>query len=501
MYDPVDNVSTTCEGNNCIGGFSRLFSAIMELKKHKPNSIVLNAGDNFQGTLWYIVHKWNVTQHFLNKLPLDAITLGNHEFDDGIDGLVPYLQHIQAPVIVSNINTNLEPRLDNLYRRSVIIERDGKKIGIIGALTTTTSSTSRTENVLFANELDSVYNEAKRLEQEVFANIVLSHCGYNLDLEMARNSSSKIRVIVGGHTDTFLYTGSPIPGPDKPSGPYPTIVLNKSGDKVLVVQASAYTKYLGNLTVFFDNFANVVGWDGAPIFLDDNNIHSDVRIDAELALWKEAVNLQGKKIVGTTINTMLNQPCRSEECPLGNFATDAMLYNYQSTLDNFCNNTVIAAIHAGGIRAGIEEGNITFYQLTTTFPFQDTINICDIKGEHLKEILESFINNDHLKFPHLLQMAGLHVVFNISNPEGGRVETLKTCCSQFENISCEDIILEKDYRVLLPTFLTDTSFNPLFQKYIKNKIIGDLDSNVYTKYLKIKSPLMQGVEGRIKIIQ
>ena len=54
---------------------------------------------------------------------------------------------------------------------------------------------------------------------------------------------------------------------------------------------------------------------------------ADVRIDAELALWKEAVNLQGKKIVGTTINTMLNQPCRSEECPLGNFATDAMLYN------------------------------------------------------------------------------------------------------------------------------------------------------------------------------
>ena len=74
-YDPVDNVSTTCEGNNCIGGFSRLFSAIMELKKHKPNSIVLNAGDNFQGTLWYIVHKWNVTQHFLNKLPLDAIVI------------------------------------------------------------------------------------------------------------------------------------------------------------------------------------------------------------------------------------------------------------------------------------------------------------------------------------------------------------------------------------------------------------------------------------------
>ena len=84
---------------------------------------------------------------------------------------------------------------------------------------------------------------------------------------------------------------APIPGPDKPSGPYPTIVLNKSGDKVLVVQASAYTKYLGNLTVFFDNFANVVGWDGAPIFLDDNNIHSGNLVSGLFQIAKDTVNM------------------------------------------------------------------------------------------------------------------------------------------------------------------------------------------------------------------
>jgi 5'-nucleotidase len=207
-YEPIDNQSTTCEGSNCIGGFSRLYSTIKLLQQNNPNSLLLNAGDNFQGTLWYIVHKWNVTQHFLNKLSFDALTLGNHEFDDGIAGLVPFLNHIKAPVVVSNIDDSKEPRLQNLYRKSVVVEKGGKKIGIIGVLLTETNLTSHTENLIFRNEIESVNAEAKRLENEVFTNIVLSHCGYEADLEMARKSVGKISVVVGGHTDTFLYTGS-----------------------------------------------------------------------------------------------------------------------------------------------------------------------------------------------------------------------------------------------------------------------------------------------------
>ena len=115
-----------------------------------PDSILLNGGDNFQGTLWYNIFKWNVTQYFLNKLPFDAIVsifrnhwqtwqrwfkvLGNHEFDDGIHGVVPFIKNLKAPVIVSNIDDSLEPDIQNIYKKSVVVERQGKKIGIIGVI-------------------------------------------------------------------------------------------------------------------------------------------------------------------------------------------------------------------------------------------------------------------------------------------------------------------------------------------------------------------------------
>ncbi|XP_044258318.1 apyrase-like [Tribolium madens] len=500
-YEPIDNLSTTCEGETCIGGFSRLYSKIIQLKNEMPNSLLLNAGDNFQGTLWYIVHKWNVTQHFLNKLPFDAITLGNHEFDDGIAGLVPYLNHIKAPVVVCNIDDSNEPSYQNLTRKSVIVEKDGKKIGIIGVLVSSTNLTSRTENLIFQDESESVNTEAKKLQNlGVFTIIVLSHCGYEADLEIAQKSNSKISVIVGGHTDTFLYSGTPVPGPDKPSGPYPTPVLNRNGDTVLVVQASAYTKYLGDLNVIYDEFANVTGWGGNPVFLGPQ-ISSDAEIDADLAVWKKDVDSEGKKVVGNSKYAMRNKPCRSEECPLGNFATDAMVENYKNmTQKNAWNFATVAMIHAGGMRAGIETGNITFNQLITTFPFQDTINICEIKGEHLVKILESCVDDNHLKWPHLFQVSGLKIVFNVSNPEGGRVQSIKIRCKECIEPIYEDLVLEAYYRVLLPTFLTDTDFNPLFKKYIKNKIIGDRDSDVYVRYLENNFPLSAKVEDRIKIV-
>jgi 2',3'-cyclic-nucleotide 2'-phosphodiesterase (5'-nucleotidase family) len=71
-YEETSLDSGLCKSDKCIGGFSRLYATVTSLFKQKPNSILLNAGDNFEGTAWYNVHKWNITQYFLNKLPIDA---------------------------------------------------------------------------------------------------------------------------------------------------------------------------------------------------------------------------------------------------------------------------------------------------------------------------------------------------------------------------------------------------------------------------------------------
>lgn len=116
----------------------------------------MNAGDNFQGTLWYNVFRWNVTQYFLNLLPVDAMvkneiligfvvnfillqTLGNHEFDNKIAGVVPFLEHITSPIVVTNIDDSLEPDIQGKYNKSTIVIRDGRKIGIVGVMLSTTN--------------------------------------------------------------------------------------------------------------------------------------------------------------------------------------------------------------------------------------------------------------------------------------------------------------------------------------------------------------------------
>lgn len=100
--------------------------------------------------------------------------------------------------------------------------------------------------------------------------IVLSHSGLDIDYEIAREAGENVDVIVGGHTHTFMYTGNNPPGPDVPQDNYPAIVSHENGHKVLIVQASANAKYIGDLTVYFDQNGEVKRWSGQPIFLGTN---------------------------------------------------------------------------------------------------------------------------------------------------------------------------------------------------------------------------------------
>jgi 5'-nucleotidase len=102
-------------GQVCIGGYARVLTMVKKLQKERAdqgkNPIYLNIGDNFQGTLWYELLGWNVTSTFLNILPADATTLGNHEFDRGVQEVVHFLEHLESPVVVANLDDTDEPNL------------------------------------------------------------------------------------------------------------------------------------------------------------------------------------------------------------------------------------------------------------------------------------------------------------------------------------------------------------------------------------------------------
>lgn len=109
--------------------------------------------------------------------------------------------------------------------------------------------------------------EADKLDKKgVDIIVVLSHCGIDVDFDIARGAGPNVDVIVGAHTHTFMYTGDP-PGPDKPEYDYPAVVKQNNGHKVLIVQASSFAKYVGDITVYFDELGEPIRWAGQPIFL------------------------------------------------------------------------------------------------------------------------------------------------------------------------------------------------------------------------------------------
>ena len=197
-------------------------------------------------------------------------SLGNHEFDDGVEGLIPFIQNASFPIVTSNLDLSKQPNLAaTKLQNSTILTVNGTKIGVIGYLTPDTKIISTTEEVIFLDEVESIRREVKELKsQGVNILIAVGHSGFEMDKKIAREVED-IDIVIGGHTNTFLYNGKQ-PDIEVPEGLYPTEIVQKSGRKVYVVQAYAYTKYLGNFTVIFDSKGEVTDIVGNPILVNSS---------------------------------------------------------------------------------------------------------------------------------------------------------------------------------------------------------------------------------------
>ena len=221
----------------CIGGAARLITAInQEREKLKDqNVILLNAGDNFQGSLFYTTYKGKAEGEFLNQMKFDAMALGNHEFDDGEEALVPFIEQAQFPILGVNIKPNNQSKANGKIKPSVVLEIGGQKIGIVGAVTTETPDiASPGPNIQIEDDVANIAAEVKKLAGEGVDKIIaLTHVGYPRDMEMIARIPG-VDVVVGGHTHTLLSNTD-----DKAAGPYPTMIDNPLGYKVPVPQAMA----------------------------------------------------------------------------------------------------------------------------------------------------------------------------------------------------------------------------------------------------------------------
>ncbi|XP_016845606.1 apyrase isoform X2 [Nasonia vitripennis] len=483
------------ENEKCVGGIARVASIVNHLKQIRPNAIFLNAGDCFQGTLYYDVHRGNITAYFMNKLPHDAITIGNHDFDDEISGLTSYVKQLQAPVVVTNIDQGAEPSLRNLYTNSTIIRKGDKDIGIIGAIFSETDRkiSPFTGKLKFLNEVETINLEAKKLKAKgVNIIIVLSHCGINHDKIIANNCPD-VDVIVGGHSHILLYNGV-APSNDIVYDNYPIVVSQKgSNRKVLIVHASAFTKYMGDIRIVFDHNDEVAYWKGNPIYLD-KYIKQDQSILNELQPWSVAVDKIGKRHLGKT-RVFLNGSCFSGECNLANLITDAYV-------DMYAANSTIAMVSAISIQNSIPVGRILYEDLYMTYPYNNTGDLIELQGKDLLQVLENNVvvnlSSSSFRNNKLLQWSGLKVTYNLSSPLSKIVSAKARCFESKDKF--EDIDVNKWYRIVVDSYLISGAFKIIKEKH-RNHVPGHTNiADILSNYVeKIKTVAIK-TEGRMTFV-
>ncbi len=417
-YDSNCNAEDNAEGK-CFGGAARIKTKVDEMRgaiaADGGNVLTLIAGDMFQGSLFYTTYKGVAEAEFLETMGVDAMVLGNHEFDDGPEGLIEFLDIVKFPVIGGNVDTSGNNALAGRVPNTVVLEVAGEKIGIVAALTTDTLEIAAPgPTIKITEEIASVQAQVDTLTAEgVNKIILLSHVGFGKDIELAQ-AVTGIDAVVGGHTNTYLSATDA-----KRAGPYPTWVNGPDGALVPVVHAYAFGKYLGNLELEFDAAGNVTHAGGDTIVLDAS-VAEDEALVARIAELEGPIQEKMGEVVAQSAATIDGERanCRARECEMGNLVADAMLDRVKSQ------GVTIAIQNGGGVRASIDAGDVTMGEVLTVLPFQNTLATFQIDGAGIMAALEngvSQVEDGAGRFP---QVAGLKFTWDPASAPGSRIKSV-----------------------------------------------------------------------------
>lgn len=471
--------------------YPRLTTAVKQVRSEKPNALLVDAGDVFSGTLYFNQYLGKADLWFMNKLGYDAMTFGNHEFDRDAGTLASFIGEMTFPMVSANVNVSKNsvlgplfkddistaPKGGNIYP-AIVKTIDGEKVGIFGLTTEdTTYLANPAKDIVFENAVEEAKSIVAALQAQGINKIVaLSHLGYGPDQDLAK-AVDGIDVIVGGHTHTKL---------DKP------VVIEKA-EPTVIVQANEYLKYLGVLNVSFDENGVVSAEDGT--LLDTTTFAEDAEALAKINELKAPLEELKKQIVGST-NVVLDgerSNVRYKETNLGNLITDAMV----DRANQMVPDTFIGMQNGGGIRASIQQGDVTLGDIYTVMPFANLLVTLDLTGEEIWQALEHSVSKVDSGAGQFMQVSGIQFKYDPAKPAFDRVWDVKVkTANGFESID-----LTKTYSVATNAFVADGGDGyTVFKKAKDEGRIHELlivDYEILVDYFTKNSPVAPTVEGRI----
>jgi 5'-nucleotidase len=353
----------------------------------------------------------------LNAMSLDAMVYGNHEFDLGPEPLAAFVAEADFPVLSGNTDVSGDNRLAPDALTRVVLDFDGEKVAVVGVVTPETAEISSAgPTVRFSDPAAFVAAEVAALRAEgVDKIVVLSHLGTPADIALA-STVAGIDAVVGGHTHTLFSNTDP----DAPYK-YPLMVDGPGGASVAIVQAGAYSKYLGHLALTWDATGAVTAATGDTILLDAS-VTPDPAILARVAeLGGPIAELKSKVVAHVPADIDgSRETCRTQECPMGDLVADAMLERVKDQ------GVTIALQNGGGLRASIGAGEVSMGDVLAVLPFQNTLSTFNIPGSAIVSALENGVSQVEEGGGRFPQVAGLRFTWDPTVPPmEGRIRSVE----------------------------------------------------------------------------
>jgi 2',3'-cyclic-nucleotide 2'-phosphodiesterase (5'-nucleotidase family) len=311
----------------------------------------------------------------------------------------------------------------------------------------------------------------------------ITHIGYEEDQKLAK-ATTGLQLIMGGHSHTLL---GDMP---KAEGKYPTIIENKDGDEVFIVTAYRWGEYVGYIDVTYDPQGKILAYHGAPIHLT-NTTKQEPELQAEIKEWRGPFEEFAAEVLGKSEVELDQTTCQKGECLLGDFMSDAMLAYRKNNTDD----VDFAIINAGGVRATIDEGDITRGEVLTSFPFGNAIVQISLTGKQVWEALEGIVTGVSVTngkpVTSFFQVSkGIKVEYNPKAANGTRLVSV--------TIGDKPLSNDTTYQVVTLDFIAgggDNFFTP-----IKDFITLDTQDEVLTNYIQSQTPVKIALDKRIEAV-
>lgn len=459
------------------------------LKKHEAenplNTFMLHAGDAVGASSPVsALLQDEPTIDILNKLGFDLGTVGNHEFDEGVDEMLRLInggshpktvdkygefEGAAFPYVAANVvdETTGQPILDPY----VVKEFNGVPIGFIGIAYSDTPSIvtpSGTAGVKFTDEVEAINKYAAELKGKgIKAIVVVTHnpAKSNRDgsepteelVDIANKVDDEVDVMFGGHNHQYT---------------------NTVVDGKLLVQSYSYGTAFSDVDLVIDPVTKDIKKKTATIVdVKRDGITPDAEIKAILDTYIEDASSILNEKIGTATEFISRESNVDGESAMGNMVADAMRWK---------TGTDFAFMNSGGVRADIDAGEITWKEAFTVQPFGNDLVTMNVTGAQIKTLLEQQWGSK----VRIMPISGLKVTYDDSKPAGERIVTIK-------KNDGTPVVADQTYSITVNNYMADGGDGYAILATIKDRTINVVDLEAFVGYIKANGTVNPKIEGRV----